>query len=107
MIDQRRKEGGRPVMRLDEYVEHFRARVLQDALAEATERYWLRRAEQFAAVGTPRADETAQACRNRAAMAVAAFRGGETPDHIVCALCGTPTSPWTCSCGETRIGRSA
>lgn len=50
------------------YVEHFRARVLQDALSEAMPAYWSRRAEQFAAVGTPRCDEIATACRNAAAF---------------------------------------
>jgi hypothetical protein len=33
------------MIRLD--LEHFRARVLQDALSEATAQYWLRRAHQF------------------------------------------------------------
>jgi hypothetical protein len=32
---------------LEEYVEHFRGRVVQDALAEATAVYWRRRAEAF------------------------------------------------------------
>jgi hypothetical protein len=27
--------------------DHFRARILQDALSEATAQYWLRRAQQF------------------------------------------------------------
>lgn len=36
-------------MDLSAYVEHFRARVLQDALNEATSSYWLRRADQFTA----------------------------------------------------------
>lgn len=48
------------------YVAHFRWRVLQDALAEGTARYWLRRARTFAAVGTKGCDEIAQACRNAA-----------------------------------------
>lgn len=52
------------------FVEHFRARVLQDALAEALPAYWLRRAETFAAVGNARCDEIAQACRNHAAFLV-------------------------------------
>lgn len=51
---------------LPEYVEHFRARVLQDALNEALPHYWMRRAEQFAAVGTPTCDEIASACRAKA-----------------------------------------
>lgn len=58
------------MMQLSEYVEHFRHRVLQDALNEATSSYWLRRADQFAAVGNARCDEIAQACRNRAAVAL-------------------------------------
>lgn len=53
---------------LASYVEHFRWRVLQDALAEATRDYWLRRADAFAAVGTPACDQIAQACRNRASL---------------------------------------
>lgn len=59
---------------LDELVEHFRSRVLQDALNEATSAYWRRRAEDFAAVGTPRCDEIAEACRNRARVSLI---GGE------------------------------
>lgn len=55
---------------LPEYVEHMRARVLQDALAEASASYWRRRAETFAAVGTPACDEIAQACRNRATLSL-------------------------------------
>ncbi len=61
---------------LTEYVEHFRGRVMQDALTEATAAYWTRRAEQFEAVGNERCDEIAQACRNRAAVAL----GGDLHD---------------------------
>ncbi len=32
---------------LAEHVEHFRRRVVQDALSEATSAYWCRRADQF------------------------------------------------------------
>lgn len=71
---------------LTAYVAHFRARVLQDALLEATEAYWLRRAAAFAGAAsrpgdypgqaTPeqlaardeRTRGIAQACRNRAAV---------------------------------------
>lgn len=72
-------------MDLTEYVAHFRERVLQDALNEATASYWTRRAETFeAARHRPGIDypgratldelrarwcaltETAQACRARA-----------------------------------------
>jgi hypothetical protein len=55
--------------RLLEHVEHFQHRVMQDALSEATADYWRRRAEQFAAVGTPACDEIAEACRNRSRLA--------------------------------------
>jgi hypothetical protein len=84
---------------LYDYVEHFRMRVLQDALQEATAGYWNRRAEAFAVVGTPECSEIAQACRNRSTLAL----GGDTTDYIVCHACETPTLPWTCSCGRTRI----
>jgi len=70
------------------YVDQFRARVVQDALSEATADYWLRRAETFeAARHRPGVDyagnatldvlrarwveltEVALACRNRASVA--------------------------------------
>jgi hypothetical protein len=56
--------------KLVEHLEHFQHRIMQDALAEATSAYWLKRAADFDAVGTPEADETAQACRNRARVAL-------------------------------------
>lgn len=83
---------------LPEYVEHFRGRVLQDALSEATSSYWLHRSETFTAVGNERCDEIAEACRNAAALAI--LQTG--PDRI-CPACHTPTSPCTCSCGQTRV----
>lgn len=52
-----------------EYVNHFRLRVLQDAIAEGTAAHWLRRAEAFAGVGNKRCDEIAQACLRAAAVA--------------------------------------
>lgn len=51
-------------------VDHFRHRVIQDALNEASRWYWLRRAADFDGVGTPSADATAQACRHRATLAL-------------------------------------
>lgn len=53
---------------LPAHLEHFRRRVLYDALLEASSAYWLRRADTFAAVGNARCDETAQACRNHAKL---------------------------------------
>ena len=53
---------------LHTHVEHMRRRVLQDALAEATARYWRHRADQFAAVGTPACDLIAANCRRHARL---------------------------------------
>lgn len=51
---------------LDDHLAHFTRRVLQDALAEATAAYWRRRADTFAAVGTPACDLVALNCRRHA-----------------------------------------
>ena len=71
---------------LADYVEHFRQRVLQDALTEGTAAYWEHRAEEWEAVRPRRGDfngnatprqlaeqyqrctEIAAACRARAAF---------------------------------------
>lgn len=90
---------------LTEFVEHFRKRVLQDALAEATSSYWLRRAQAFDRVGNDECRAIAQACRNAAKVALLQDERG--PERIVCLTCQTPTSPWSCSCGETRVGEVA
>jgi hypothetical protein len=50
-------------------VEHFRRRLIVDCCLEMTSAYWEKRAQDFEAVGTPTAAETAQACRNRARVA--------------------------------------
>lgn len=55
---------------LADTVEHFRKRVLQDALNEATAAYWRKRALDFDRVGTPECDEIAQVCRNRARVSL-------------------------------------
>jgi len=78
------------------YVAHFRSRVVQDALNEATSDYWIGRAKtfeeaaprpgDFTGAATPadldaqrqRLLETARACRNRAA--VAQMQDGIDPD---------------------------
>lgn len=72
---------------LAEFIEHFRARALQGALAQATAAYWLRRAAQFEAAKprlgefhgqmTPpelsakwqELDAIVRACRGRASIA--------------------------------------
>lgn len=49
-------------------LEHFKARLLQDALTEATAQHWQHRADTFANVGTPECDQIALACHNHAAL---------------------------------------
>lgn len=73
---------------LAEYLDHFTKRMLQDALAEATAAFWLRRAEDFEAakpIAPPegfrdpeaarerwrRCHETAKACRAAAEVVAA------------------------------------
>lgn len=53
---------------LADYMAHFRRRVIEDALLEATSAYWRHRADDFDTVGTPTADATAQACRSHAQL---------------------------------------
>jgi hypothetical protein len=87
-------------IRIDEYLETFVTGVIREAMNAASADQWRRRAEQFEAVGTPRCDQIAEACRNHAAL----WDGSWTdPRRVVCPICGTPTSPWSCSCGETRV----
>ena len=57
-----------PPALLPTHLEHFRLRVLQHALLEATTSYWTRRAAQFDQVGNPACDEVAQACRHHATL---------------------------------------
>lgn len=55
-------------MTTPEKLEQIARRFVIDLMLETTSRYWLRRAADFAAVGTPACDEIAQACRNKAAL---------------------------------------
>lgn len=48
------------------YLEHFRARALQDALTDALPATWRRRAADFDAVGTQQCSDVALACRRHA-----------------------------------------
>src|SRR5215212_4652011 len=48
--------------------ELIRVRAVQQVLCEATWAYWMRRAQSFAAVGTPDCDAIAEACRNHARL---------------------------------------
>lgn len=85
---------------LGESLEQSAHRFLQDAFSEATASYWIRRAEQFDAVGNERCDRIAEACRQRAALAAIQ---DEIP-RLLCPTCGTETSPWSCCCGATTVG---
>lgn len=49
-------------------LETIARRFAVDVLLEAQESYWLRRADDFTRVGTPKCDEIAQACRNKATL---------------------------------------
>jgi hypothetical protein len=51
-----------------EQIDRLACLAIIDALLEGSAKYWLRRADDFAKVGTPRCDEIAQACRNKAAL---------------------------------------
>jgi hypothetical protein len=46
-------------------LDHFRARILQDALTEATAAYWLRRAEQFEAAAPQPTDYSGHASQEQ------------------------------------------
>jgi hypothetical protein len=70
-----------PTDALRTHLTHFRRRVIEDALLEATTAYWLRRADDFTTVGTPAADETALACRRHAQLLAAV--GLDTDAHAV------------------------
>jgi hypothetical protein len=81
-------------------VEHFRERVLQDALTEATRSYWLQRAETFEAAkprlgeyhgaatnkdlrdAWRRCDRIARACRARAEVSLLDDLGPEIRDAL-------------------------
>jgi hypothetical protein len=51
-----------------EQIDRLACLMVIDALLEGSARYWLKRADDFAMVGTPKCDEIAQACRNKAVM---------------------------------------
>ena len=51
-----------------ETLETIARRMVLDILLESQEAYWLRRARDFAKVGTPACDEIARACRARASL---------------------------------------
>lgn len=65
-MSRRRARGPAAHRREVGYVDHFRRRVMQDALVEALPEYWRRRADTFDLVGNNRCDEIATACRHHA-----------------------------------------
>lgn len=95
---------------LADHVAHFQHRVIQDALNQATRNYWLRRADEFEWAKPrlddfheeasnaelsrqwQRADETARACRNRAAMALIQDEDPDTVVQVLAEVWG-PTEP--------------
>lgn len=108
-----------------DFVEHFQRRVLVDALNEATAVYWRGRAKVFEDArprpgeffGRATRDEICQRdqrlaqlaanCRLRAELALTeGVRATEIPPIVWCDTCGTCTSPWSCSCGATRVGEA-
>lgn len=95
-------------------LDRLQHEVVREAVQRASVEHYIRRADELAAVGTARCTAMAQACRNRALLVhaeqhhdgdvLAALREGFS---VTCPTCQTPTSPWTCSCGQTRIGGRA
>lgn len=49
-----------------EKIDRLAQSMLVDLLLDSQERYWLKRADDFAKVGTPACDEIARACRAKA-----------------------------------------
>lgn len=112
---------------LDDYAQHFAGRVLADAITAANREQLLKRADDFdAAKPRPgdftgqadpqtlreiwqRCEQKARALRSAATLGTATGGVADTLPAILCPVCLTPTSPWTCSCGETeiRVGRGA
>lgn len=56
-------------------LERLLYRWIEDTILSLRPQQWIRRAEEFEAIGTPSADETALACRNHARLL-----GGEFGD---------------------------
>lgn len=51
-----------------EQIDRLACLAIIDALLEGSAKYWMRRADDFAKVGTTKCDEIAQACRNKAEL---------------------------------------
>jgi hypothetical protein len=68
---------------LVEDIEHFQRRVLEDGLSQACSSYWLRRAGEFARVGTAACDEIAEACRHKAELSLVGGSWPEIDDDVV------------------------
>lgn len=51
-----------------ERIDQLARRMVLDILLESQASYWLRRADDFAKVGTPACDEIAKACANKATL---------------------------------------
>ena len=68
MTDEVKRRALRQLVATVDLNELIRVRAVQQTLLEATWSHWMRRSESFAAVGTPRCDEIAEACRNHARL---------------------------------------
>jgi hypothetical protein len=66
-------------------IDHFRARILQDALTEATAAYWLHRAEQFEAAAPQPTDYSGHASQEE--LAKPGSNAKPPPSHAA----GTPS----------------
>lgn len=49
-------------------IDRLAQSLLVELLLDAQEKYWLKRAQDFAKVGTPQCDEIAKACRAKASL---------------------------------------
>lgn len=105
-----------------DYIEHFQRRVLTDALTEASATQWRKRASTFREArpregdfhGQSTLEERRERWRRLSVLAASCEAHArllesddEDPTQVVCPVCGTPASPWSCSCGQTRVGEAA
>ena len=107
--------------------------LLAECIATGLARQWRERAQQFLSARPLLTDypgqetteqrrarwhrltATAKRCEAKAALIegmsiaeiLAQLSTKPAPVPVMCSTCGTCTSPWTCSCGETRAGEAA
>jgi hypothetical protein len=79
---------------LEQHLDHFRRRVLVDALQEATAAYWRRRATTFTRVGNPACDQTALACARYADLVTDTGLDAEATAVIDVVLTDAEATAW-------------